>query len=144
MKQLYFFFFLTFLTVNSTFAQWLNFFDETNTRIVVSNITDNDDANNVDDMEKDLAVGDFDKDGFDDLVVVRKVPFSSPGAKTDLLFMNRNGVLQDETNIYAPAFLTDATDARDVICVDVNSDTWLDLFIISTFGDQPKLYINQG
>ncbi|MEL6812771.1 MAG: T9SS type A sorting domain-containing protein, partial [Bacteroidota bacterium] len=109
-----------------------------------SNVTGNADPDAIDDMEKDLAVGDFDNDTYVDLVVVRKAPFSSPGAKTDLLFMNRNGVLEDETHLYAPEFLSTQTDARDVICVDVNDDNWLDLFFVSTFGDQPKLFINQG
>ncbi|OUR95066.1 hypothetical protein A9Q87_00555 [Flavobacteriales bacterium 34_180_T64] len=130
-------------SINS-FSQWLNFEDETGSRIIVSNVTGNADVNAVDDQEKDLAVGDFDKDSFVDLVVVRKTPFSSPGAKTDLLFMNRSGVLTDETDLYAPEFLSDATDSRDIICIDVNNDTWLDLFIISTFEDQPKLFMNQG
>lgn len=126
------------------YSQWINFNDETNFRIVISNVADNDDPNAVDDQEKDLAVGDFDNDSFMDLVVVRKAPFSNPGPKTDLLFMNRNGVLVDQTDIYAPEFLSNQSDSRDVICIDVNNNGWLDLFVISTFGDQPQLYINQG
>jgi hypothetical protein len=144
MKAKYFSIIVLFFFYSNLYSQWIDFDDETNQRITITNATGNDDINAVDDQEKDLAVGDFDNDSFMDLVVVRKTPFSTPGAKTDLLFMNRNGVLEDETNIYAPEFLTDATDSRDVICIDVNNDTWLDLFIISTFGDQPKLYINQG
>jgi len=133
-----------FFLSGNIFSQWINFNDETDQRIVVSNVTGNDDINAVDDQEKDLAVGDFDNDSFMDLVVVRKAPFSSPGGKTDLLFMNRNGVLEDETDIYAPEFLSNESDSRDVISVDVNNDDWLDLFVISTFGDQPQLFINQG
>jgi len=126
------------------YSQWINFIDETDQRIVISNVTGNNNQNLVDDQEKDLAVGDFDNDSFMDLVVVRKTPFSTPGPKTDLLFMNRNGVLEDQTDIYAPEFLSNESDSRDVICVDVNNDDWLDLFVISTFGDQPQLFINQG
>ncbi len=144
MKTTLFTFSLTILFCFNLQAQWLNFNEETSSRIVVSNITDNSNSNLVDDQEKDFAVGDFNNDGFDDLVVVRKTPFSSPGKKTDVLFMNRDGVLQDETNLFAPEFLTTNTDARDVICVDVNNDDWLDLFIINTFEDQPNLFINQG
>ncbi|WP_298897088.1 T9SS type A sorting domain-containing protein [uncultured Psychroserpens sp.] len=144
MKTKYTFLLLFTFIYSSTSAQWVNFDDETDTRIVITNVTGNTDVNAVDDQEKDLAVGDFDKDSKMDLVVVRKSPFSAPGAKTDLLFMNRDGVLTDETNLYAPDFLSDVTDSRDVVCVDVNNDEWLDLFIISTFGDQPKLFINQG
>ena len=125
-------------------AQWIDFTDETSTRINVVNISDNTNNANVDDQEKDLAIGDFNNDGFTDLVVVRKTPFSTPGGKTDVLFMNDNGVLEDKTDVYAPEFLSNATDARDIICVDVNKDNWVDLFVINTFDDQPKLFINQG
>ena len=144
MKLNYYTIIFVFCISNSLFAQWLDFNDQSGSRIVVSNISDNSAPEAVDDQEKDLAVGDFDKDTFTDLVVVRKSPFSNPGPKTDLLFMNVNGVLTDQTNTYAPEFLSDSTDSRDVICVDVNNDTWLDIFIVTTFGDQPKLFINQG
>ena len=144
MKTKYLFIILMLCFSTSMFSQWIDWIDETNTRIVVSNALGNDDPTAVDDQEKDLLIGDFDNDSFTDLIVVRKAPFSNPGAKTDLLFMNRNGVLEDETNLYAPEFLTIETDARDAIAVDVNNDTWLDVFIVSTFGDQPKLYMNQG
>jgi len=144
MEQKYLTIILALFFYSNMNAQWIDFEDQTNTRIVVSNVNDNSDLNAIDDQEKDLAVGDFDKDTFMDLVVVRKVPFSSPGGKTDLLFMNRNGVLEDETDIYAAEFLSNSTDSRDVICIDVNNDTWLDIFIISTFADQPKLFMNQG
>lgn len=135
---------LLFLCSISMQAQWVDFIDETDTRIVVSNVNDNSDPNAMDDMEKDLAVADFNNDGFDDLVVVRKVPFSIPGRKTDLLFMNENGVLVDKTDMFAPQLLSSNSDARDVICTDINGDGWIDLFIVSTFDDQPKLLVNQG
>ncbi len=125
-------------------AQWIGWDDQTSDRIIVNNAIDNDNPNLVDDQEKDLAVGDFNNDSFEDLVVVRKFPFSNEGKRVDLLFMNRNGVLTDETAQFAPGFLQTPTDARDVICTDVNNDDWLDIVIINTFNDQPKLYVNQG
>lgn len=144
MKTKYISMILFLFLYGNTFGQWINFEDETDARIIVTNVSDNTDPDAVDDQEKDLVIGDFNNDSFIDLVVVRKVLFSNPGTKTDLLFMNRNGVLEDQTDIYAPEFLTNGTDSRDVITVDVNNDNWLDLFIISTFSDQPRLYINQG
>ncbi|WP_290698439.1 T9SS type A sorting domain-containing protein [Lacinutrix sp.] len=144
MKLNYFLSSLLCLICFETQAQWIDFVDETATRINVLNVADNTDNTKVDDQEKDLAIGDFNNDGFTDMVVVRKTPFSTPGGKTDLLFINENGVLEDKTAIYAPEFISSATDARDIICVDVNKDNWLDLFVINTFEDQPKLFINQG
>ncbi|MFT5889931.1 MAG: hypothetical protein ACI9Y7_000019 [Dokdonia sp.] len=134
-----------FLTSTNVFSQWLDFDDQTANRIIISTISDNDDPNVVDDMEKDFLVADFDNDSFQDLVVVRKNPFSFEGAKTDLLLLNNgNGVLEDKTDILAPEFLTDPTDARDAITIDANGDGWMDIFIVNTFQDQPKLYINRG
>ncbi|WP_299767826.1 T9SS type A sorting domain-containing protein [uncultured Dokdonia sp.] len=136
---------LFFLNGTSAFSQWLNFEDETEDRIVISTITDNENPDVVDDMEKDFLVADFDNDSFQDLVVVRKTPFSFEGAKTDLLLMNNgNGVLEDQTDVLAPEFLTDPTDARDAITVDIDLDGWMDIFIVNTFQDQPKLYMNRG
>lgn len=136
---------LFFLTSTSAFSQWLDFDDETEDRIVISTISDNENANVVDDMEKDFLVADFDNDSFQDLVVVRKTPFSFEGAKTDLLLMNNgNGVLEDKTDTLAPEFLSDPTDARDAITVDIDLDGWMDIFIVNTFQDQPKLYMNRG
>lgn len=128
----------------SAYAQWINFEDETDDRIIVSNVFDNSDPDAIDDMEKDFAVGDFDNDGFDDLVVVRKLPFSVVGRRTDLLFMNRNGVLVDETDLFAPEFLTTPTDARDILPIDVDNDGWLDLIGVNTFEDEPNLFMNRG
>ncbi len=136
---------LSLLLISMTgYSQWIDFIDQTDQRIVVTNVNDNDDTNLVDDMEKDLVIGDFNRDGLMDMIVVRKIPFSTPGAKTDLLFINENGTLTDRTDTLAPEFLSSNTDARDVIAVDVNGDEWLDIFVINTFENQPKLFINQG
>ncbi len=146
MKKIYFhfLFMLLFGICQNALGQWIDFQDETDSRIEVLNIFDNNDPNAVDDMEKDFAVGDFNNDGFEDLVVVRKLPFSVVGRRADLLFMNRNGVLIDETDIFAPEFLTTPTDGRDVLPIDVDNDGWLDLIGVSTFEDEPNLFMNQG
>lgn len=119
-------------------AQWLPLADETGSRLVLSSVPANDGE------EKDIAVGDFDRDGDPDIVVARKTPFSNAGPQADLLLMNEGGVLTDRTTTLAAGFVANPTDARDVHVVDVDGDGWLDLFFISTFGDQPRLYMNLG
>lgn len=118
-----------------------------------------------DNQEKDYGLGDFDKDGRVDVVVVRKLPFSNAGARRNVLFMNEglehghsiNGVLVDRTVQYATATdglgqgMLDLTDDRDVAVVDVNGDDWLDLVTATTYGGtspkyitHPRIYINLG
>lgn len=117
-------------------AQWVTFSDETGTRLSLTSVSINDGE------EKDIAVGDLDKDGWTDVVVVRKRPFSNPGARQDLLLMNENGVLVDRTADLAPGFISNLTDSRDVFIGDFTGDTWPDVVIANTFGEQPKFYRN--
>ena len=49
----------------------------------------------------------------------------------------------DGTSDFIPDFLNDADD-RDVQLFDANNDGWLDIVTVTTFGDPPALYINQG
>ncbi|MCH7975547.1 MAG: T9SS type A sorting domain-containing protein [Bacteroidetes bacterium] len=97
-----------------------------------------------DSEEKDFAVADFDQDGWTDVVVVRKQPFSSVGPRADLLLMNENGTLVDRTLTYAPEFTTRLTDARDVWAGDLDMDGWADVLVASTFEDPPVYYHNLG
>jgi hypothetical protein len=132
---------------------WITMQNETATRLNVTPL-----LGSTDPDEKDYAVGDLDQDGDDDLVCVRKQPFTSPGARRNVLFMNENGVLTDRTTQYASAsdipgdqgFLTPTND-RDVLLVDVNNDTWLDIVTATTISDgqpkhigHPRIYINLG
>ncbi|HKQ49648.1 MAG TPA: VCBS repeat-containing protein [Phycisphaerae bacterium] len=133
-------------------GQWVRFNNESATRLsaVPANGT-----NDVD--EKDYAWGDVDKDGDIDLVSVRKEPFTSAGKRTNVLYMNEGGVLTDRTSLYATeadvvgdmGFLTPTND-RDVLLVDVNLDTWLDIVTATTISDgdpkhigHPRIYINK-
>ena len=109
-------------------------------------------------IETDLAWADLDKDGWTDLVVVRKQPFTSAGKRTNMLLMNSNGTLMDRTALYASAsdvagdqgFLT-ATNDRDVFIADLDGDTWLDVVTATTISDadpkhvgHPRIYMNLG
>jgi len=126
-------------------AQWISFSDETSSRLVLNAFADNPGGDPLaDDQEKDVAGADLDQDGLTDLVVVRKRPFSNPGARQDALLMNENGVLVDRTSTLAPGFINNPTDARDVHIVDVDGDGWLDVIIANTFGQQSSLYRNAG
>jgi len=117
---------------------WIDLRDDSAARIVAPSalgLNDNE--------EKDLAVGDLGNDGWPDLVIVRKVPFSTVGGLANALFMNDQGVLVERSAELAPGF-TEATDDRDVVIADVDGDGWLDVITAPTFGEQPRVYINLG
>ncbi len=138
---------------SSAYPQWVKFLNQSATRISAVP------ANGLSDVdEKDFAWGDIDKDGDIDLVSVRKEPFTSPGKRTNVLYMNENGVLTDRTAQYATAtdvagdngFLTPTND-RDVVLTDVDGDTWLDIVTATTLSDgdtkvigHPRIYRNLG
>lgn len=119
-------------------GDWLTLVDETSTRLVADSAVGADDT-----FEKDLISGDVDKDGDPDLLVGRKVRFSTAGGKSNVLFMNENGVMTDRTATLAPDML-DETDDRDIRLVDVDGDTWLDVVTVTTFLEQPRIYMNLG
>ena len=115
-------------------GQWVEFEDATDEWL----------STGFDADEKDIAAGDLNNDGLQDIVVARKTPFSNPGGLPDLLLMNTGSALEDQTSLYAPEFLTNLSDARDVLLVDIDGDNWLDVIFCNTFEDQPILYRNQG
>ena len=119
-------------------AQWVDFVEETAVRI-----SGPPQVTTADPEEKDLAAADFDLDGDLDVVVVRKVPFSVPGARTNVLLMNEDGVLVESTAAYCPDFAI-PDDSRDVACADVDNDGWTDLIVVTTFDDPPRLMMNLG
>ncbi len=134
-------------------GDWVQFVNETDMRLI------SDPAVGIGDtQEKDYAWGDVDKDGDIDLICVRKQPFTTTGKRTNVLFLNENGLLVDRTAEFATAsdipgdqgFLTPTND-RDVVLVDVNNDGWLDIITAVTQTDNqakhlshPRVYINLG
>ncbi|MEM7167434.1 MAG: hypothetical protein AAF581_18370 [Planctomycetota bacterium] len=145
----------------SAHGQWVQFVNETTSRLVAGTGVGSGDTE-----EKDYIWGDVDQDGDVDLVCVRKEPFTTEGRRANVLFMNEgvaeghpiNGVLVDRTATYAAAsdvpgdsgFLTPTND-RDVQFGDFNGDGWLDMVTAVTMSDNqpkiikmPRIYINLG
>lgn len=127
-------------TSSTTQAQWLEWDIQTEERLMLSSVA------NADDEEKDLWPADLNKDGWTDVIVVRKEPFSAATEppKSDVLLVNQEGVLVDMTAELAPEFISNPSFARDVYVVDVDGDLWDDVVIVNTFNQQPMLYMNLG
>jgi|GEM_PF-1553943 hypothetical protein len=151
----------TLLSAQSFNNQWARFNDETSTRLSAAAALGTADVD-----EKDYAFGDFDRDGDIDLICVRKQPFTSPGKRVNVLFMNEglkeghaiDGKLVDRTTQYASnatipgdqGFNT-ATNDRDVAVADFDNDGWLDFVTAVTISDgdpkhisHPRIYMNRG
>lgn len=143
------------LAADALGAVWVNLTKETDSRLVSTlHLVDHDN------LEKDMAFGDFDQDGDLDLIIVRKFPGSIQGGFPDILLMNEGGVLVDRTEEYGTASdvagsvgLKDLSNDRDVEAVDVDNDGWLDLVTATTMSDQleaqpwlgqPRVYHNKG
>lgn len=125
---------------NAQDSEWLDWQIETEELLDLSTVAESDSE------EKNFAVGDLTNNGREDMVVVRKQPFSNSTEppKSDLLLVNVGGVLTDMTTDLAPGFLSDPTFARFVIMHDMDGDGWLDVIIANTFLQQPKYYANLG
>ena len=137
----------------ATAQSWVTFSQQTSSRLVASPS-----LIGADNLEKDFAWGDFDRDGDTDLICVRKFPGSIQGGFRNILFMNEGGVLVDRTvelgsasDISGYQGLLDPTNDRDVEAVDVDLDGWLDLVTATTMSDhvnsvlgQPRVYMNLG
>jgi hypothetical protein len=132
--------------------EWVRF-NQDNSKLVAGNSVGLGDTE-----EKDYMQGDLDKDGWTDLVCVRKQPFTTSGRRRNVLFMNEGGTLVDRTSQYATAstvggdqgFLT-LTNDRDVVIVDVDLDGWLDVVTCTTLTSgqakhisHPRVYMNLG
>ena len=121
-----------FINAQNTWVEW-----EDESASWLSGVADNS-------HEKDIAVADLNNDGLTDIVVVQKAPFSNAGPRQDLLLINYGTSLEDQTATYAPGFISNPTDARDVYIGDFDDDGWDDVIIANTFDDQPVFYHNLG
>ncbi len=119
-------------------GDWVSYTDETASRLAADSS-----VGDADTFEKDLAAGDLDNDGDADVLIARKLRFSNPGGLRNVLLINEGGVLTDRTDTLAPDML-DSTDDRDVAIVDVDGDGWLDAVTVTTFSEQPRVYMNLG
>lgn len=128
----------TFFATNLAAQDWVTFADESSTRISADVSLGTEDPE-----EKDIFAADVDRDGDLDMLVARKRPFSTPGGRANVLFMNELGVMVDRTATLAPDFL-DVTDTRDVVLVDVDGDGWGDIVTVTTFSEQPRIHMNLG
>ena len=133
--------------------EWVSFQNDTASRLAVDSA-----LGATDTEEKDYAWADLDQDGWIDLVVVRKQPFTTTGRRENVLLMNEGGVLTDRTTQYATSsdipgdlgFKTPTND-RDVVLTDVNNDGWLDVVTAPALGfglakeiSHPRVYVNLG
>jgi hypothetical protein len=133
-----------------TFAQDTNRIQNPNGTIATQVTTDTD--------EKDYAWGDVNRDGWTDLVVVRKQPVATTGKRVNQLLLNENGILVDRTSQFAVdsdipgdmGFQTPTND-RDVQIVDLDGDGWPDIITATTLSDgdpkylsHPRVYHNKG
>lgn len=128
---------LLLLAAGTAAGQWISFTEDPG-RLVAG--SPNLQVPNQD--EVDMAAGDVDQDGDPDLVVVRKLPFSNPGARQHVLLMNEGGTLVDRTSLLCPDFLTNHSNARDVALTDLDGDGWLDMVVANTFDEEPEPYMN--
>ncbi len=123
---------------------WVTFRDETARRLVLASVPAEDPE------EKDMAVGDFDGDGWLDIIVVCEEPFSPSGPRGPLLLLNRKGVLTDASSSKFVAASSSEpappahTNARDVFVADLNRDGTADRAIANTCNENPAFYRNRG
>lgn len=102
--------------------------------------------------------GDFDQDTWLDVVAMRKQQASQPGKRPSFLLMNLNGVLTNQTSLFADTtdtvgdngFLT-PRNTREVAIGDVTNDGWLDMVTANSISDgnpkhisHPQVYRNLG
>lgn len=139
--------------------QWVTF-SKQNSHLSVGTLPDVGHPNMTDsDTQAQFEEGDLDRDGWLDVVCMRKQSASMPGKRTNVLLMNVNGVLTNKTAQYATAsdapggdqgFLT-PVNTRESVIADLNNDGWPDVVTATTISDgdpkyisHPRIYMNLG
>lgn len=91
------------------------------------------------------AIGDVDKDGDNDIVVVNDQAFQNR-----LYLNNCNNVAKGQPHSFGDAqygngknFPISGFNSRDVQLVDINGDQWLDVVLVN-WGQSTRLYLNNG
>lgn len=106
-----------------------------------------------------FKAADLDKDGWNDIIGVRKEQAALLGKRASFLLMNENGFLTDRTALYGSAVLDVPGDLgmlqpannREVFIADFDGDTWLDAITATTLSDgdpkhisHPRVFMNLG
>jgi len=84
---------------------------------------------------KSVELGDFNNDGWEDLVVTTR-------NQNSVLLINNGGVLTNRNNQFLPS-ADQTSNSNYAEAFDANSDGWTDI-VFARLGNAPRLYMNQG
>lgn len=114
-----------FITTSSENALFLNNGDDTFTRIGQSEFTATNDSNGA-------AWGDVNNDGYSDIYI------ANSSGEGELYLNNQDNTF---TQVLTGDPITDGISAIDATFIDINNDSWIDLFVAGYF-DNNSVYIN--